>query len=168
MTRSSSLENLGRNWDIITCKIRKHFWKGLLFNKNQNWNYLYFQVSPSSHSINCVYSCGPFVSLLKSSAGLVGCQNSFCHPAWAVGRWSITYNIKYKRTWSRNNLSTVLAESPDSNSDRARFNAWVFCYSSLALLHSNLVNIVFAHSSLRSYDLRFTSTTCPSLHRICV
>ena len=42
-------------------------------SQNQNWNYLYFQVSPLSHSISYVRSCRPFV-VLTSSAGLVGCR----------------------------------------------------------------------------------------------
>ena len=29
-----------------------------------------------------------FVTLVTSSAGLVGCRSSFCRPAWAVVRWS--------------------------------------------------------------------------------
>ena len=37
-----------------------------------------FQVSLSSHSISWVCSCRPFVNLLTSSAGLVGCRNFFC------------------------------------------------------------------------------------------
>ena len=45
-----------------------------LIMKSQTWNNLYFQVSPSSHLINCVRSCRPFLNLLTSSAGLVGCR----------------------------------------------------------------------------------------------
>ena len=36
-----------------------HQWND--FNQNQNWNYLYFQVSPSSHSISCVRFCRHFI-----------------------------------------------------------------------------------------------------------
>ena len=42
---------------------------------NQNWNYLYFQVSLSSNSICCCPSCRPFV-VHTSSPGLVGCRRS--------------------------------------------------------------------------------------------
>ena len=55
---------------------------------NANWNYLYFHVSPSSHSIMSVRSCRPFVNLLTPSAGLDECRNSFSHPVWAIVRWS--------------------------------------------------------------------------------
>ena len=62
---------------------------GILYTylKNQNWNYLYFQVSPSSYSISCVRSCRIFV-VLTTSAGLAGCRIFLCRPAWAVDRWS--------------------------------------------------------------------------------
>ena len=40
-----------------------------------NWNYLYFQASPSFHSIGYVSCCEPFFKTFKSSAGLVGCWN---------------------------------------------------------------------------------------------
>ena len=59
--------------------------------KNQSSNYLYFQVSPSSHSISCVTSCRPFVTFVTSSAGL-GCRSFFCHLAWAVDRWSSNHS----------------------------------------------------------------------------
>ena len=39
-----------------------------------NWNYLYLQVSPSSHSNSCFVPCRPFVVLTTLSTGLVGCR----------------------------------------------------------------------------------------------
>ena len=35
-------------------------------HQNKNWVFLYFQISPSSHSISCVRSCRPFVVLTSS------------------------------------------------------------------------------------------------------
>ena len=61
-----------------------HRWKD--FSKNQNWKYLYFQVSLSSHSISCVrstvdpasifmfLSCRPFVVITTLSTSLVGVE----------------------------------------------------------------------------------------------
>ena len=63
-----------------------HRWED--FNWNQNWNYLYFQASPSSHS------CRPFFTFVTSSAGLVGCRSFFCRPAWAVDCWSSNYWLR--------------------------------------------------------------------------
>ena len=60
----------------------------VLTSRNQRWNYLYFQASPSSHSISYVRSSRPFVNMLISSAGLVGSRSFFCRPAWTVNGWS--------------------------------------------------------------------------------
>ena len=70
-----------------------------IISKNKIWNYLYFQASPSSHSIVYVGSCKPIVNILTSSAGLFGLP---CRPAWAVERWrfeSLTEEMSLY-TWS--------------------------------------------------------------------
>ena len=57
---------------------------------SKNWNYLYFQVSLSSHSISCVRSYRPLVVLPTSSAGLVGCRSFFCET------WSLILREDYR------------------------------------------------------------------------
>ena len=47
------------------------------YYKNQNWNYLYFQVSPSSHFVR---SCRPFVFLTTYSE----CRSFFWCPVWST------------------------------------------------------------------------------------
>ena len=80
-------------------------WKS--WTVDPNWNYLYFKISPSSHSISCVCYCRPFIVLMTSSTSLVGCQSFFCCPAWAVDHWSSNHWLSERQKAYRNEHNSV-------------------------------------------------------------